>query len=804
VADDPKRLRDLYSAKTRAPGAGKATLAVPRSASRARAKPRPPRPATNLGGEVARLGRIVSSTPAGFYSAATEGLPAVYDYFRTSTPGEVLSDVGSGLSSFRDYVVSDPGGAVADMVPVVGGAKAVREMMDAADEARAAGQPEVADKIESYTGPVALTGLIPEAGAVAGLSLRKGARNLAVRRAAEAAAPVDEVAASLAARPLALPAPPKVLALPAPPPRSTAKPRGGQFRPDVSLAARDAQAAGYSIRDRGEHAHPEARFQVVRPDGRAVSSYHASSPEKAFALADRHYRNNVAEGNLSPEAAAREVRGELLPDDPVLRGAVGYQPIAEDYLGDWLEKSLAKYYKTDFGTEADPLRDLAARGLHYDPEMTPERWAQTVDDSLYVDPIGYFTVPRHESEILAEHNPPTFSPDLAGDAAETAHHLAPGLSYFGSSDPVAQGALMQAAPWLRKQPATDMLYGIRPEMDLSHFTDEMRNAMDVAESGLPMDLAVRPESLQRMSFPQAVEHVGKINQYRVKQMEAERAAQLNNPAVQMFKEYPDDPRGMRWVELKAPARPEGHQYDPATGRIMTPEGPVSLRDDAGYASLQQALKHEGDTMGHCVGGYCNDVMNSRSRIFSLRDAKGMPHVTVETKPRSMVFSDLVAHLGGDEAAAEEYLTRGFQARQAGADNKSPLAYALELAQVPKGQDIVQIKGKQNRAPNAEYLPFVQDFVKSGQWGDVGDLGNTGLERLPDRRFITQAQLEEGVNKFYEQGGRRSPYYNQPENWVPEDWEQLKPYFEGYARGGLAVKKCGCMQCGGLAVRRKAT
>jgi hypothetical protein len=42
------------------------------------------------------------------------------------------------------------------------------------------------------------------------------------------------------------------------------------------------------------------------------------------------------------------------------------------------------------------------------------------------------------------------------------------------------------------------------------------------------------------------------------------------------------------------------------------------------------------------------------------------------------------------------------------------------------QDIVQIKGKGNKAPKEDYLPAVQDFVRSGNFGKVGDLGNTGL------------------------------------------------------------------------------
>ena len=80
-------------------------------------------------------------------------------------------------------------------------------------------------------------------------------------------------------------------------------------------------------------------------------------------------------------------------------------------------------------------------------------------------------------------------------------------------------------------------------------------------------------------------------------------------------------------------------------------------------------------------------------------------------------------------------------------------------------NIEQIKGKQNRAPEAKYLPYVQDFVKSGKWGEVGDLEGTGLidieagrrrgmqgeydairSLFPDERYITREQFREGLNK----------------------------------------------------------
>jgi len=45
--------------------------------------------------------------------------------------------------------------------------------------------------------------------------------------------------------------------------------------------------------------------------------------------------------------------------------------------------------------------------------------------------------------------------------------------------------------------------------------------------------------------------------------------------------------------------------------------------------------------------------------------------------------------------------------------------------------IVQIKGKQNAKPKEDYLPYVQDFVRSGEWSDVGDFKNTDLIRKSD-------------------------------------------------------------------------
>ena len=557
------------------------------------------------------------------------------------------------------------------------------------------------------------------------------ASRFAAKAAKEAAAKAAAKAAKLAVKPrLALPAPPKVLALPAPAeglPRFAAKPRGGQFWAD-----KDIMEGGL---------------------------------------------------NASPEAAARYGAQDLgIRTNLSVRRSPAGTPEQQ-----WLEKALTKYYKNDFGSPDDPLRDLAERGLHYDAEMTPERWQQTVNDYLLEDNL---------QDVL-------FPPNRAG-----------GMPGAGSD---LRGQTLAAMPWLAKVPATDSLYGISGGgLDLEHFSDEFANALKSPEaSGLPMDLAVRPESLGRMTFAQAAERVGRINQFRAKEMERAALGNLDSPAVQTFKEYADDnPMGLRWAELKAPdpegGLPEGWQMSPDRDGFLSPEGEFFYTypgqgqyDDA----LQQALKYEGDTMGHCVGGYCPDVMEGRSRIFSLRDAKGEPHVTIETKPYTQWLSlehaadtdpdfgdawndwrygyDISRTPGRPEGTFEDYLR----------ENDPDLLSRFE-GQNYAPDEIVQIKGKQNRAPKDDYLPFVQDFVKSQQWGNVGDLRNTGLVKLPDGRYITQQQYDsvigdEGLDDRYQSydfNARQFP--RDPARMGPEDWAQFQRYFEGYAVGGrVSADRC---------------
>ncbi len=54
-----------------------------------------------------------------------------------------------------------------------------------------------------------------------------------------------------------------------------------------------------------------------------------------------------------------------------------------------------------------------------------------------------------------------------------------------------------------------------------------------------------------------------------------------------------------------------------------------------------ALEVEGEVMQHCVGGYCDVVGSGAAAIYSLRDPKGRPHVTIEYNPKTEKFEQIM-------------------------------------------------------------------------------------------------------------------------------------------------------------------
>ena len=202
--------------------------------------------------------------------------------------------------------------------------------------------------------------------------------------------------------------------------------------------------------------------------------------------------------------------------------------------------------------------------------------------------------------------------------------------------------------------------------------------------------------------------------------------------MHLVKEYPE--AGYKWVELKPPTEVSKEVLESLNPFEKNLYQRYLEAGDSPYEALQgvigdqakvspalkAALKYEGDMMGHCVGGYCEDVAQGNSRIFSLRDSKGRPHVTIETEPSRHLagFGNAINNIEPglwDKMVAEGANINSYKWLQ---ENRPDVYRKI------KAENIVQVKGKGNMAPKDEYLPFVQDFIKSKDWNVIEDLHNT--------------------------------------------------------------------------------
>jgi hypothetical protein len=305
--------------------------------------------------------------------------------------------------------------------------------------------------------------------------------------------------------------------------------------------------------------------------------------------------------------------------------------------------------------------------------------------------------------------------------------------------------LTETNPWLLKVPPETKVYQIDndqfADLGFGHMRDELRNALD-PESDLPDALKITPDKLKMLNMAQASKLVDDINAFRATRATEVNAARAANIATVPVKEYPE--QGLKWVELKMPDDlPEGYEPGKPTAlgepTYRQPGTKNDMLEDPRKAALKDALKYEGEMLKHCVGGYCEDVVQGRSRIFSLRDDDGRPRVTIEVRapknrmtPGEFYQSDkapesLLNRLTAIENSNPSGLESNWE--QIIADSPEYKAYAASTPMIIK-----QVKGVDNRKPQPEDIPLVQDFIRSGNYEIVGDINNTDLfdvENVPD-------------------------------------------------------------------------
>jgi tetratricopeptide (TPR) repeat protein len=491
-------------------------------------------------------------------------------------------------------------------------------------------------------------------------------------------------------------------------------------------------------------------------------------------------------------------------------------------LDNWVQNKLGKYIRTDMGSEADPVRKLAdemSEKVKADYQAGLARIAKMKDDIAKAKAKGKNTdaseaalddeIEKVEaafqdtSRLPIQLGPYTHPALRTGEAREKA-----GFSPFPISKsnlgkqweeeadsyfiPHRAGDLVEANspdlaanPWIAKINPNEMVYSVSPYVSgkqmFTHTIDELTNALR-PNTDLPPSLRLKPEDMEQLSIEKAFRQVNKINDWRMQQR-AQASLEEANRAATTFKEYPDSPRKLKWQELKAPTYtelPPGYEVttSPSGSSLRGPDGqkltsfnmdsPTSVRDQAlqflAKNDLERALKYEGSTMRHCVGGYCDDVWTNQTRIFSLRDNKGEPHVTIETAPADirregntprdflLQNGDVGVELGvwpKNESRWPEDIDTFLDDRR---NNFSVIQHPKFREWLnSKPAEILQIKGKGNDKPNEKYIPFVQDFIRSQQWSRVGDLDYTGLVKI-NRRMV-ESLRSKGIKPdvFYLEG-----------------------------------------------------
>jgi len=421
-----------------------------------------------------------------------------------------------------------------------------------------------------------------------------------------------------------------------------------------------------------------------------------------------------------------------------------------DAINNWVDRNLTNYIKKEMATPEDPVRRLAEEGVtHFPVAEDPRYWARR----------GELTRGEMGGTQMAQS-------DLAKQWENRTDHMINRETAQQHQD------MMNLAPemysknlaWINKLPPETSLYSTHgvtfntSDLGFDHIVDVLKEDLAAGR--------IRPEQLSKISMEQAVRRTHAYDQQKAKEM-AETALKQTE-GMPVHKEYPE---GYKWIELAEPKMPdvlpEGWSEPVQKGNALqtvSPEGKIVLGfnlpdlvkniykrhpETPGNPknALEDALDYEGKTMGHCVGGYCPDVISGKSRIYSLRDAKGEPHVTVEVEPTQKISEEMqYKHREKINDKIIDYF-----ADNPNADSDEALSYALSTMKDDFPPRIKQIKGKGNARPIEKYDPYTQDFVKGGEWSNVDDLHHTGLVNLSELNespeFLQQLKNHFGNAKY---------------------------------------------------------
>jgi hypothetical protein len=362
---------------------------------------------------------------------------------------------------------------------------------------------------------------------------------------------------------------------------------------------------------------------------------------------------------------------------------------------DFLDKKVRKYYQVDQGTPNDPIFKGILEGRIQSPELRPElvQRARQGDTQAYAElrnmydqNLGLKTVfPEAALKGTNKYNFERIE-EIYKQFKEGIEKQKPGepsarldIKALGSED---------ASKWptLYDQPGLNQMVKEAESnrlMSLLNKTDLPPHLRQAARNAEPVTFSWQGETNQNR-LPALVD----IKDY----LSTRTPAEIKNMGYADVVAKTQEWHTMLEQARKDPSKFSTKQLTQGTELFMP------AKDDMKWLNVKSsdALSLEGNIMGHCVGGsnYCSAVNEGTKKIVSLRDKKGIPHVTIEL------------------AADKE---NGIFDR------------------------VVQVKGTANKEPT-KYFPQIDEFLKEYQ----SKLGDTKLRITEMDRFLPEAWREQGI------------------------------------------------------------
>jgi hypothetical protein len=318
-------------------------------------------------------------------------------------------------------------------------------------------------------------------------------------------------------------------------------------------------------------------------------------------------------------------------------------------VADFLDKKVRKYVQTQQGTPDDPIFKAMLQG-RLEPRYLgePEMWARAragdqgavqqarrrYDSNLGMTNI----IPEATATELGKGYPYNYAREQENLLKKKIQEQAPGEDMLGADvRPVSKKSI-------EEYPNLYNYYGVDQVVKESESGKLLRM---LNKTDLPPHL--RQAAMQ--GEPMAYSYTGiggfgsPLNLTEIKDyLNTRTPAEIKNMGVADVAA-----KSQEWHRTLAEARKDPSKF--SRKQLMQGTQPVlPTSKDMTWVDVKDsdALSLEGNIMGHCVGGsnYCSAVNRGTTKIVSLRDKKGFPHVTIELTANDKGVFDKVSQVKG--------------------------------------------------------------------------------------------------------------------------------------------------------------